>query len=155
MKIDILALGRSKQDFVLAAEREYLKRLKGLASVALCELEPKAGRNLDPEQRKAKEAAILLERTAKNTFLVVLDETGSQFTSPALSAYIENKLNHGKSHITFALGGAYGWDPQVLDAADLILSLSPLTFSYQLARVVLIEQIYRVVSIMKGSPYHK
>ncbi|MCB0317602.1 MAG: 23S rRNA (pseudouridine(1915)-N(3))-methyltransferase RlmH, partial [Bdellovibrionales bacterium] len=90
-----------------------------------------------------------------NSFKIILDETGKLFTSKDLAEFIQQKQISSVTHLCFAIGGAAGWDPSVLKNSDLTLSLSKLTFPHQIARILLVEQIYRARSILKGTNYHK
>ncbi|MBX7142902.1 MAG: 23S rRNA (pseudouridine(1915)-N(3))-methyltransferase RlmH [Oligoflexia bacterium] len=153
MHAKIISVGRVRQNFVLQGEQEYLVRLKPLLGLELIEVEARA--ELPEVSMKREEAANASKRIADRDVLVVLDERGKQFSSTQLSAWMANQMNNGKSDFCFAIGGAYGWDEEFKKKAALVLSLSPLTFTYQMTRLILIEQLYRALTIMKGIPYHK
>lgn len=155
MRIRILSLGKVKQPFVLQGEAEYLKRLKPWVPVEIIELPNERFASLPEEQMKLREAELVLARREPNSFFVALDEHGKQFSSPALAEWFQQRMNQGTSSITLAIGGAYGWHESILKAAQLTLSLSELTFPYQLTRLILVEQIYRVQTLLRGMPYHK
>ena len=153
MQIEVVSVGRVKQRFVLDGEQEYLPRMKPWAKVSVRELDPSF--DLPPNEQIKREGELFLKQLSGNEFLVILDEKGKRFTSPALSAFMGEKMSSGNSSFVFAIGGAFGWREEVKKRANLLLSLSDLTFPYQLTRLVLIEQIYRSLSILKGQPYHK
>jgi 23S rRNA (pseudouridine1915-N3)-methyltransferase len=153
MRIRIFSIGRVKQDFVLSGENEYLKRLKKHVRIELTELdESNSG---PPDAARQKEAEQVLARLKKGEFLIVLDEAGQAMSSHNLSELIEKRQLSGSPDIAFAIGGAYGWHHTIRDRADLVLSLSKMTFTYQMTRLILVEQIYRALSILRGEPYHK
>lgn len=153
MKIKILSVGKVKQSFILAGEEEYLGRMKSFARWELIEV-PNAGEMPEAQMKKA-EAETALAKVEKDEFLIVLDEHGKTFSSPDFAAYLQSKMNQGRSSFCFAIGGAYGWDEVVRKKADLRLSLSPMTFTYQMTRLILIEQLYRSMTILRGVSYHK
>ncbi|MEZ4755085.1 MAG: 23S rRNA (pseudouridine(1915)-N(3))-methyltransferase RlmH [Bdellovibrionota bacterium] len=153
MKIKILTFGKLKESFYKEAEAEYLKRFGRDFSVEALELSQ--ARFDDPLKNKATEAKEYFKKIPRGAFKIVLDEKGKQFTSEGLAKNIQTLQTSGNSTLIFAIGGAFGWDKSVIDDADLVLSLSKFTFPHQLARVVLVEQLYRAHMIIKGSSYHK
>ena len=134
MKVKILAIGRLRPPYVDDVEH-YLKMLTRYASVEVAEL-----REDDDVERRIPERA----------FVVLLDERGRQLTSEALAAWLEERRHAGRD-LCFVIGGAYGIR---LARADMTLSLGPMTLPHQLARVVLVEQLYRAHKILAGEPYH-
>lgn len=151
MKIKILSPW--KQDGLYREkEGEYLKRLSADAKVEIEELKGEKG-----EEREAlkREGGKLLARAGKGSYLVVLAEKGKSFDSLSFSKWLETMAINGRPDITFIVGGSAGLDEEVFNKGDMLMSLSPMTFPHQLARLVLIEQIYRAFSLLKGSPYHK
>lgn len=153
MQTKIISVGKVRQSFVLEGEQEYVQRLKSFMNLQLIEVESRA--ELPEVSMKREEAASVLKRVAERDLFIVLDERGKQLSSPQLAAWLGTQLNSGKSDFCFAIGGAYGWDEEVKKKAVLTLSLSTLTFTYQMTRLILIEQLYRALTIMKGIPYHK
>ncbi|AEF95529.1 Ribosomal RNA large subunit methyltransferase H [Desulfotomaculum nigrificans CO-1-SRB] len=159
MKITILAVGRLKEKYLVEGVKEYLKRLNPYARVEISEVpdEP-CPENAPPaieEQVKQKEADRLIKRLRPGTFLIVLDARGKMFTSEELAGKIEELALTGRSDITFIIGGSVGLATSIVDRADLLLSLSKLTFPHQIVRLVLLEQVYRCFRIIKNEPYHK
>lgn len=154
MRVRVFSIGKVKQDFVLKGEQEYLKRLKPYASIEIVEL-PTAPSSLGEETAKKEEADTFLSRVKRDEFVIVLDERGKEYTSPALAQLLEKESVMGRSSFVFAVGGAHGWHESVRRRANVVLSLSRLTFPYQIVRLILTEQIYRAVTLIKGIPYHK
>lgn len=156
MTFAIHVIGRSREAWLQEAEAEYRKRLTAWAKVELVvhkaeTLEPGAA----PEAARRVEAERLLGGLDGREELVALDESGKAFTSPELARWLEGRLTAGVSRFRFAVGGAEGLDPEVRRRAGLVLSLSPLTFTHQMVRLVLLEQLYRALMIRDGRPYHR
>ncbi len=155
MKIVVLSVGRVRQRFVLDAEGEYLQRIKGSFQVELVELGMESPESMKPAELQAREAQEVLKKTKSYDYLVVLDERGKEMTSKALSEFVQARMNSGIKSVCFVIGGAYGFSEKVRQEADLILSLSTLTFPHQLTRMLLVEQLYRAHTLIKGISYHK
>ena len=153
MKITVLNFGKLKDSFYKEAQDEYLKRFSREVSIEFIELSP--AKHDDANRNKKAEAKDYFKRVPNKAFKIVLDERGKQATSKDLASFIQDKQVSGISNICFAIGGAFGWDKSVVDDADYVLSLSKFTFPHQLARVILVEQLYRAFSIIKGAAYHK
>lgn len=155
MKIVVLSVGRVRQRFVLDAEGEYLQRIKGSFQVELVELGMESPESMKPAEVQAREAEEVLKKTKGYDYLVVLDERGKEMSSKALSEFVQARMNSGIKSVCFVIGGAYGFAEKVRQEADLILSLSTLTFPHQLTRMLLVEQLYRSHTLIKGISYHK
>lgn len=155
MKIVVLSVGRVRQRFVLDAEGEYLQRIKGSFQVELVELGMESPESMKPAEVQAREAEEVLKKTKGYDYLVVLDERGKEMSSKALSEFVQTRMNSGIKSVCFVIGGAYGFAEKVRQEADLILSLSTLTFPHQLTRMLLVEQLYRSHTLIKGISYHK
>jgi 23S rRNA (pseudouridine1915-N3)-methyltransferase len=155
MKIVVLSVGRVRQRFVLDAEGEYLQRIKGSFQVELVELGMESPESMKPAEVQAREAEEVLKKTKNYDYLVVLDERGKEMSSKALSEFVQTRMNSGIKSVCFVIGGAYGFAEKVRQEADLILSLSALTFPHQLTRMLLVEQLYRSHTLIKGISYHK
>ena len=145
MKLKIAWVGKTKEASIRALTEEYLTRL---------------GRYLTTEsQEVASEEALLklAERASGRTrpTLVLLDQRGRQFTSEQFAELLRDQQDRGTQQLLFAIGPADGFTDQGRHAADLILSFGKMTLSHELARVVLLEQLYRAFTILKGHPYHK
>lgn len=153
MKVRIAAVGRLKEPHWRAAADEYLKRLRPYATVEVVEV---ADRDIsgDAARATAAEGADLLRAVPDGSLAVALDVSGAERSSEELSAWLARAMVDGASDVTFLVGGSAGLSPAVLARADERLSLSRMTFPHQLARVVLLEQVYRAFRIMRNEPYH-
>ena len=157
MQITILQIGKTKHDFVQEAEAEYLKRLQAWAKVNVITLkEASTDSDSQSARQKAKdqEGERLIERLPDKTFLIVLDEIGKQFTSPDFAKIIEKNRDFEGANLTFVIGGPFGLSDTVRKRANLILSFSKLTFTHEMIRILLLEQIYRAFTIIFNKTYH-
>lgn len=158
MKINILAVGKIKEEFIRAGINEFLKRLTRYAKVNIIEVDdekiPANPSGADIESVKEREGEKLLKKIPANSYVIVLAILGKPMTSEGLSAAMQDLMVQGHSEITFIIGGAVGLHQKVVESADLLLSMSGMTFTHQMIRMILLEQIYRAFKIMKGEPYH-
>ncbi len=136
-------------------EHGYLKRLNHLVPSELTWVPELKKENHGQVSALLEREARSLERRIKETYLVVLDETGRQFSSEELSSALEKLMNRGVPEVTFMVGGYRGIPDQIKQVADLKWSLGRLTLPHELARVVVLEQVYRSMSILRSLPYHK
>ncbi len=159
MKITIAAVGKLKEKYLKEAISEYSKRLSRFSEVEIIEVDdeyaPDTLSEAQESQVKKKEADKLLKRVKQGSYVILLDLAGEQTTSSGLSAKIESIMLSGNSHITFIIGGSLGLDQSLINIADYRLCLSKMTFPHQLARVILMEQVYRAFKIIKNETYHK
>ena len=143
MKLRVVWIGKTKEPAIRALTAEYMKRLARYVSTEGSEL--------------ASEAA-LLKQTGKRTrpggMMVLLDGRGKPLTSEQLAEFLRQQQERGTQELTFAVGPADGFSEAARKAADAAISLSPMTLAHELARVVLLEQLYRAFTILKGHPYH-
>lgn len=153
MKLRVAAVGRVKEPHWRAACDEYLKRLRPYATVEIAEV-PDRDIGADPARSVAAEGADLLRAIPESSYVIALDLGAKGMTSEQLSAHIADLMVRGRSDITFAIGGSAGLAADVRTRADERLSLSQMTLPHQLARVVLLEQLYRAFRIMRNEPYH-
>jgi len=153
VRLRLAVVGRVKEPHWRAACDEYLKRLRPYATMDVVEV-PDRDLGTDPGRAVAAEAVDLLRALPDGSYLVVLDLGGTQRTSEQFSEDLAALMVRGRSDITFVIGGSAGLAPEVLARADVVLSLSKMTLPHQLARVVLLEQIYRAFKIMRNEPYH-
>lgn len=158
MKIRILAVGKLKEKYLLQGVAEYEKRLSPFASVELIETReermPESPSEAEKEDALKKEGANLLRFVQEKSFLIVLDVSGELLSSEALAEKIAALALQGKSDLTFLIGGAFGISAAVRKRADLRLSFSPMTFTHQMVRLLLYEQVYRAFKINRGEKYH-
>ena len=154
MKVRLLSIGKDRSGLFEPAVQEYARRLEHYTRFELIELTEASGKKLKPGEAKAAEAAAILARRKPQDWLVALDERGTLLDSVSLGRYV-GKAQTGAKDLLFVIGGDEGLDDTVRAAAHQVLSLSKMTLPHRLARVVLIEQIYRAFTILKGEPYHK
>ena len=143
MKLRIAWVGKTKETAIQALTAEYVKRI---ARYNPCET-----------TEATSESAVLklLDKSARTApVFVALDLRGKQLSSEQLAAFIKQHLERGTQELVFAIGPADGWSPQALKAAQVKLSLGPMTLPHELARVVLVEQVYRAFTILNNHPYH-
>jgi 23S rRNA (pseudouridine1915-N3)-methyltransferase len=145
-------IGRTEKGFVADGVSHYLDRVARRERIEQVIL-PEAGKG-DPAYQQRQEGERIMEALRPGEKLVLLDELGKQFTSPAFAAHLRNWRDQGVRTTTFVIGGAYGLSDPVREKADLIMSLSAMTFPHQLVRVLFAEQLYRAFAILEGSPYH-
>ena len=140
LRVSVLCQGRLKEPYYIAACQEYLKRLGAYCKAEVTEL---------PEDGD------VTGRIPKGAYVIALCIEGEKFSSPALARQLEKLAGAGVSRICFLIGGSEGLPPAAKQAADLRLSMSDMTFPHHLARVMLLEQLYRALSINAGAKYHK
>lgn len=151
MKVAIIAVGKLGRDPENAIVDRYIKRMPW--KVSLAEVAEK--RPLKDQERRAREADLLMARVPKGAFVVALDEKGREFSSQALARAIDGWRNRGVNNLAFIIGGAGGLDSRIRDEADLVMSLGKMTWPHALARAMLAEQLYRASTIIEGHPYHR
>ena len=158
-EITLIAMGKLKEKFYLSAASEYEKRLKGYCRFQILELpEFRLPENPSPAEISAgleKEAETILARIPKGTWFCVLTPEGKVISSEALADKIRDVKLSGKSSACFLIGSSFGMSPRVKAAADFQLSMGPMTFPHHLARIMVLEQLYRAEAIQAGSKYHK
>jgi len=153
VKVRVLAIGRDRSGLFAPAVEEYLSRLARTLKVELVEL-PEARRHAGTPQAKEEEGGTILAKVRPGERLVALDERGEQPTSVELAGRLQRWQARAQD-VALVIGGADGLAPAVLQQAAERLSLSRLTLPHRLARLVLLEQLYRAVTILRGEPYHK
>ena len=155
MKVKFICIGKTGKAFLELGEKEYLDRLKHYVSIERIEIpDLKNAKNLTIPQIKELEGKEILSKTQQGDQLILLDENGSQYSSVAFSQFIQQKFNSGGKNLVFVVGGAYGFSEAVYAAATGKISLSKMTFSHQMIRMIFFEQLYRAMTILKGEPYH-
>lgn len=155
LSLHIITVGRDKDAWITAQSEHYRTLLKKYARLELTAVaEAKYARNADTARMLELEAERIIA-ASKGGYRIALDVEGRAFDTPRLAAEVERLQAHGRSLLEFVIGGPYGLAPALKANADLRLSLSPLTLSHQVVRVVLLEQLYRVLDINAGGRYHK
>lgn len=157
--ITLIAMGKLKEPFYLAAAAEYEKRLKGYCQFTLIELPenrlPENPTSAEISVGLEKEAELILSKLPKGAWFCVLTPEGKQLSSEALAQKIKDIKLSGKSCACFLIGSSFGIAPRIKEHADLKLSMSAMTFPHHMARIMVLEQLYRAEAIQAGSKYHK
>jgi 23S rRNA (pseudouridine1915-N3)-methyltransferase len=154
MRAKILFLGKTKEKYLAAGIADYLKRLKRYVQVEIKIIKEKNRRGSEKLQIKA-DGCQLLENLGVKPFIVALDSTGQEISSGNLANLLSKWEQQSRQEVTFIIGGHLGLSEEVKEKADFVLSLSKMTFTHEMARLLLIEQLYRAFSIKAGSKYHK
>jgi len=156
VKFTIISVGRVRQSFIKDGEAEYLKRLQSTPfALNLVELAIESPESLTPAEAQEREAVELLKKLSSFDYVVALDERGKRLASKDFAALIDKQMLAGTRSVAFVIGGAFGLSEKVRHRANYVLSLSDLTFPHQLTRLVLVEQLYRAYTLIKGIGYHK
>ena len=155
MKILLLVIGKTDDEYLITGIKKYVGRLGHYVSFEMKEIPDIRNRKtLSEEQQKKSESFLLLSQFQSGDYVVLLDENGKQFTSVGFSENIEKLMASGNKRIVFVIGGPYGFSQEVYAKANAKMSLSPMTFSHQMVRLIFVEQLYRAFTILKGEPYH-
>ena len=157
--VTLIAMGKLKEKFYLSAAAEYEKRMKGYCQFKILEL-PEVRLPEDPSPAEItagleKEADLILTKIPKGAWFCVLTPEGKMLSSEALADKLKDVKLSGKSSACFLIGSSFGMAQRIKDKADFKLSMSPMTFPHHLARVMVLEQLYRAEAIQAGSKYHK
>lgn len=155
MRITLLVVGKTNDKNFIAGIDEYAKRIKHYISFDIEVIpELKNTKSLSEEQQKEKEAELILKSFQQGDCVVLLDEHGKEFRSMEFASWMEKKMASGLRHLVFVVGGPYGFSQRVYQAAHEKISLSRMTFSHQMIRLIFAEQIYRAMTIINNEPYH-
>ncbi|MBQ9818278.1 MAG: 23S rRNA (pseudouridine(1915)-N(3))-methyltransferase RlmH [Proteobacteria bacterium] len=154
MSATVMAIGKMKFAPYRAAADEYLKRLRHYLNIQEIELKSELSPKLSEMQIRERESRQIMEMVAPSTYLFVLDERGKMFSSVQFSEMV-GRLMAQSQDMAFVIGGAYGHHECLRQRANMVFGLSPLTFPHELARVLVYEQLYRAMTILKNEPYHK
>lgn len=152
MKIKLYVIGKTNFGFVEDGLKEYIKRLTRYVSFEIITL--KEGKSKNSNEVKSIEAKNILDKINENDFLILLDNNGQEFNSLTFANYINKKQDSGINNLVFLIGGAYGFDESIYKVAKDKISLSKMTFSHQIIRLIFIEQLYRAYTILNNHPYH-
>ena len=155
MKITLLVIGKTDSAYLTEGINEYAKRLNHYINFDI-EVIPdlKKNRNLNTELQKIQEGELILLKKLPGKELHLFDEKGKMFTSKEFAGFLEKKMASGLKELVLVIGGPFGFSSKVYEAANSKISLSKLTFSHQMVRLMCVEQIYRAFTILKGEPYH-
>jgi 23S rRNA (pseudouridine1915-N3)-methyltransferase len=155
MKVTLIVVGKTDKKYILEGIAEYEKRL-----LHYCKFEVKVipdiknSKAMSANVQMQKEGEQILAAIRPSSEVILLDEKGGEYTSMEFAKFVEKKAISGQSELSFIIGGPYGFSPEVRSSATALLSLSRLTFSHQIVRLIFMEQLYRVMTIIKGEPYH-
>ena len=155
MQIKLLVIGKTDNKALQTLIDDYTKRLGFYIKFQL-EIIPdiKNSKNLSEAQQKQKEGELILEKLKNTDVLILLDENGKQLDSVSFSGYLQKHMNSGIKQLVFVIGGPYGFSEEVYKKAQGKISLSKMTFSHQMVRLFVIEQLYRGFTILRNEPYH-
>ena len=155
MKLRLICIGRLSSRYLQEGAADYLGRINRYLPIEVIELkEEKGGSKNNPETVREAEGERLLARVSDQDWLIALDEKGKLLDSVGLAGQIERHMLDGTPAVTAVLGGAYGLSNAIRRRANLVLSLSPMTFTHQMARLIWLEQLYRSLTILRNEPYH-
>jgi 23S rRNA (pseudouridine1915-N3)-methyltransferase len=154
MKIAFWTVGKAHEAYAKEGIDMYTKRISNYFPVEWTIIPPPKSSTVTEAEQKKQEASAIRQLLKEGDYLVALDERGSTFTSEILSQFLQQRATASIKRLVFLIGGAYGIDKPILDAAQFRWSLSALTFPHQLVRLILAEQIYRACTIMRNEKYH-
>jgi 23S rRNA (pseudouridine1915-N3)-methyltransferase len=155
MKFTLYNIGKTEVPYLQQGIDEYLGRINHFINFSIIDLpQVRHGKGLSPEILSIKEGEILAKALANNDVIILLDEKGKEYTSRAFSGYLAGIMNQGVKHVAFVTGGAYGFSVEIRKLAHHSMSLSRMTFTHQLVRLIFAEQLYRALTLIKGIPYH-
>jgi len=152
VKLRLLWVGRTQEAWVKAGSEEYAGRVKRYSPLELVEVKEEKGAL--PEQMRQRESERIEKLLPKNGRLILLDEAGDQFTSPAFADLLGKYRDNSTNELLFAIGGAYGFSAELRSKADRLISLSKMTFTHQMIRPFFLEQLYRAFTILNNEGYH-
>jgi len=155
MKITLILNGKTEDDYIIKGFSIYEQRLKHyipFETIILPALKNTKGISI--EQQKQKEGELILKTIQSSDRMILLDENGKEFSSISFSGYIQQQMNSGIKNIVFVVGGPYGFSEEIYKRANAKISLSKMTFSHQMVRLFIVEQLYRAMTILKNEPYH-
>jgi 23S rRNA (pseudouridine1915-N3)-methyltransferase len=155
VKIKLLSIGKTEERYLKEGIDMYCKKLNHYFPFEYEELSAlKQTRNLTFNEQKKREGEVILKGMSPSDTVVLLDETGTQYSSIDFSIFIQSQMLQGNKRLIFAIGGTYGFSKDLYQRKDYLISLSSMTFSYQMVRLIFLEQLYRAATILKNEPYH-
>ncbi|MCX7985664.1 MAG: 23S rRNA (pseudouridine(1915)-N(3))-methyltransferase RlmH [Bacteroidales bacterium] len=155
MKIILIFTGKTTEKYLIEPINTYLARIKNYIPIELVVTRDFHLQSFsEKELLKKTEADEILKRIESNDFIVLLDENGKELTSTEFAQFITSQTNRNTRRLVFIVGGAYGFSPIMYQRANMVLSLSRMTFTHQMVRLILVEQLYRACTILRGEPYH-
>ena len=155
MRLEILLLNKTKDSYLQQGVADYLQRLRRYAPVELIEIKLRNLTSRSDSEIKAQESVLLDRRAAEGSYRIALDSRGQQYSSEQFATLLTELENRAIKRVSFIIGGPLGLAVEQLQRADQVLSLSALTFTHDMTRLILLEQIYRAYTIKAGTSYHK
>ena len=155
MKIKLIVVGKTNAKYLIEAEKEYQQRLKhyiNFEEIIISDI--KKTKKLTHTELSIREGELVISKIENNDVVVLLDDKGTQFSSVDFSDFINQKMLYSTRSLVFIVGGAFGFSNEVYERADAKLSMSKMTFSHQMVRMIFKEQLYRAFTILKGEKYH-
>ena len=151
----MIAIGKTREEWLRKGLNVYLERVPHYIPFEYIELpDLKKLQNKTTDEIRESESVEIMKYCPDDAFLIALDEHGNEFTSEGLSVYLQKKSNAGLRYLTFLIGGAYGLSDSILKKCQDKISLSKLTFSHQMVRLIFLEQLFRAFTILRNEPYH-
>ena len=155
MNIKLLVVGKTVKGFVSDGVEEYTKRLKHYFNFSIEVIQDvKNASSLSSAQLKEKEKELILKHISLDDYVILLDEKGREFSSTEFASFIQQKMNNSIKSLVFVVGGAFGFDERIKQQYNNKISISRMTFSHQMIRLLFTEQLYRAFTILKNEPYH-
>jgi len=155
MKITLIQTGKTADNNITAGIEEYSQRIRKYAPFEIITIpDLKNTKNMPLDEQKIREGERIVQLISNDDFVILLDEKGKEFSTREFSGQLEKFFLISKKRLVFIIGGAYGFSLEIYGKADLKISLSRMTFSHQMVRLLFTEQLYRALSIIKGDPYH-
>ncbi|MBP7507068.1 MAG: 23S rRNA (pseudouridine(1915)-N(3))-methyltransferase RlmH [Prolixibacteraceae bacterium] len=155
MKITLIVIGKTEAEYLVKGISDYFKRINHYLSfneIVIPALKNTA--SLSEDIQKQKEGVLILNCLKSTDELILLDEKGEKYTSVSFSEFIRKKMISGTKNMVFCIGGPYGFSEDIYNRSNMKISLSEMTFSHQMVRLIFSEQLYRAMTIIKGEPYH-
>ena len=155
MKICVVWVGKTNDNSFSQCIDNYLNRIKHYLTLEIMEIQDiKNAKSIEVNELRIREGNLILKSLKNDDYVILLDDKGKQYSSVEFSKKIVSLNLSSKKRVVFVIGGAFGFSLDVYKRADAFLSLSKMTFSHQMIRILLVEQIYRSMTIIKGEPYH-
>ncbi|HON20712.1 MAG TPA: 23S rRNA (pseudouridine(1915)-N(3))-methyltransferase RlmH [Bacteroidales bacterium] len=155
MKIKLIFVGKTDEKHVKDICSFYFNKITHYIKIEIIEISAlKQTKNLSVKEQKQKETALILKYIQLSDKVILLDEKGKTYTSVQFSNFIQTQMNTSLKQLVFVIGGAYGFSDEMYQRADSLLSLSKMTLTHQMVRIVFLEQVYRAFTILNNEPYH-
>lgn len=154
MKIKLLVVGKTSGSFLVPLISDYVKRINRFINFEIIEINNIKLKKVNSLEIQKREGVKILDKIDKIDQVFILDEKGKSYNSIDFSKFIENKIVNSSKNIIFIIGGAYGFSEKIYSRSNSIISLSKMTFSHQIIRLFMVEQLYRALTIINNHPYH-